>query len=714
MKTVFLPRSKTIRCAIMLLVPVLFLIHPYSVLSEETLDDALKPDKELEEELKYLQEETYVITPSKIPQRIEKAPGTIYVVTDREIRQMGARYLTDVVQTVPGWHVWDAWTGGGGIFVRGDMGAGGNRVLVMMNSHPVNSVEDGSASELYSYLDLDNVKRIEFVSGPGSSLYGSGAMAGIINIITKEGEDVDGLQLTGRGGSFNTWEGSALFGKTIKGIEVAAYVDYRITDGFRGYVEQDQQSVWDELYGTHASIAPGSMKGDAYQWDAQFTLKYKGLKFDGKYIDRKRDWPFGLRPILDKMSDSHDQQYYLNLSYDVTVTEGLNLLTKIYRNQESLEDYFQIWPKGSLFRTPTGPTITTENRFGEWRGKNSRMGAEAQATYEIVDSNTIVGGITFEEQKVYDNHAKANYMPTSTPNVYIPLPTVQDWPDQDVMPTKKRDFYAAYVEDIWDILEDLRLTIGGRYDHYSDFGGEFSPRVGINYEFAQNYYTKFLYGRAFRAPTFNDLYHPTRGDPNLKPETENSYELSLGAGFFPLSGEVTVFYKKIKNLISVVLSGTPPIYAFANIGEVTTPGFTVQMKYDFGRGTYLGMNYTHFSREVRYLGVERRSWFEPERLGTLSANVRLNRYLNLNTYLLYRGGWTRAKADTRDDPGDYVTVNATLIAKNFLKDLKGLEVRGMVYNLFNKDYTSPTGPGELPDDMPMPGINFFVELRYTF
>lgn len=148
------------------------------------------------------------------------------------------------------------------------------------------------------------------------------------------------------------------------------------------------------------------------------------------------------------------------------------------------------------------------------------------------------------------------------------------------------------------------------------------------------------------------------------------------------------------------------------------------MKYDFGRGTYIGMNYTHLSFEA-IMGSEalipgkrytKFYWYEPGRLGTLTANVRLNRYLNLNAYLLYRGGWVRSQlpSETRDDPGDYVLVNAGLVAKNFLKELKGLEVRGSVLNLFNKKYTSPAGPGELPDDVPMPGINFFVELRYAF
>ena len=713
--TVFLSRSKIIRCATILLLPILFLLHPCTAFSEETIDDAIKPDEELEEELKYLKAETYVITPSKIPQRIEKAPGTIYVVTDRQIRQMGATYLIDVVETVPGWYVWKRWNGDAYVFARGITGAESNEVLFMVNSHPVNNVLNGGAIQLYSYLDLDNVKRIEFVSGPVSSLYGSGAGAGVINIITKEGEDVDGLQLTGRGGSYNTWEGNALFGKTIKDLEVAAYVDYRTTNGFRGYVERDQQSIYDEIYNTHGSIAPGNMKGDAYQWDAQLTLKYKGLKFDGKYIDRQRDWPFGMTPRLDKMSNGQEQGHYLNLSYDVTVTEGLDLMAKLYRNQDSYENNLQTFGKGTMIVTPFGWRVLSDNKFSVAKGKNSRTGAEVQATYEIVDANTILGGLTYEEQRVYDNSTKGNWIPTSAQNVFIPLPTVQDWPDKYVMPNEKRDFWAAYVEDLWDIMEDLRLTIGGRYDHYSDFGGEFSPRVGINWEFAQNFNTKFLYGRAFRAPTFNELYNPWIGNQNLNPEITETYELSFGAkSLSSFSGRIAFFYGKVKDLIlTSVVSRKPLFYKFFNYGRVTKKGIELQMKYDFGRGTFISMNYTHLNFDLA--NPDRNVWEEPKRLGTLTANIRLNRYLNFNTHLLYRGGWTRLEYDTRDDLGDYVLVNATLIAKNFLKELKGLEVRGGVYNLFNKEYISPTAPDDLlPGDVPMPGINFMLELRYTF
>ena len=507
-----------------------------------------------------------------------------------------------------------------------------------------------------------------------------------------------------------------LFGKTVKGLEVAAYLNYRNTEGFRGHVDQDQQGVLDERYGTHASLAPGNMKGDLYQWDAQLTLKYEGFKFDGKYIDKKRDYPFGWRPILDNMSNFYDKDYYLNLSYDVTPTEGLDLMVQAYRNQQKTGERTQMFPKGSLMMTPPpiGPMITSENRFYEGEMKNSRMGAEAQTTYEIVDSNTIVGGITFEVQKVYDNKRKANFLRTLNPYVFIPLPSVQDEPDEWIFPDRKRNVYAAYLEDIWDILDNLRLTIGGRYDYYSESGGQFSPRLGINYEFAQYYNTKFLYGQAFRAPTFADLYHPAYGNPDLKNETTETLELSFGADFFPFSGQVTAFHNRSKDSITIVQdsSGGFPRYNFVNLDPLKTIGVELQMKYDFGRGTYLGVNYTQFSMDIGDTGAD--IWMEPTRLGTLTGNVRLNKYLNLNAQLLYRGGWSREQGDPREDMSDYVTANATLIARNLIKELKGLEARAAVYNLFNKDYTAPTAAGELPGDMPMPGINFMLELRYTF
>jgi outer membrane receptor protein involved in Fe transport len=95
------------------------------------------------------------------------------------------------------------------------------------------------------------------------------------------------------------------------------------------------------------------------------------------------------------------------------------------------------------------------------------------------------------------------------------------------------------------------------------------------------------------------------------------------------------------------------------------------------------------------------------------ANIRLSRYLNLNVSCHIEDGFRRNVGDSRDDMAGYAVVNTTLIAKKFLKGYENLEVRGSIYNLFDKDYTSPEDPS-LPDDMPQPGRNFFIEVKYKF
>ena len=97
------------------------------------------------------------------------------------------------------------------------------------------------------------------------------------------------------------------------------------------------------------------------------------------------------------------------------------------------------------------------------------------------------------------------------------------------------------------------------------------------------------------------------------------------------------------------------------------------------------------------------------------SNIRLSRHLNIYVDCQFVDGFERLPwfPDDRDDPSGYAIVNATLIAKKFLEGYEGLELRGSVYNLFDKDYTSQSGP-ELPNDWPMPGRNFIVELKYKF
>jgi iron complex outermembrane receptor protein len=326
------------------------------------------------------------------------------------------------------------------------------------------------------------------------------------------------------------------------------------------------------------------------------------------------------------------------------------------------------------------------------------------------DSNTVVVGATYEHQRAEDLTPSANYLLTDDPFVFIPLPSVQKWPDdiadEYFIDEETRNFKAVFLEDVWDITEDLRLTLGARYDHYDDFGGHFSPRAGLTWEYMKGYDLKLLYGHAFRAPSFLEFYQPALGNSDLDPEKIDTYEISLGAEFTRnFNSRITYYYREADDLIIASSEVLP--YIFVNQGVSRDQGLELEMRYDFGRGTYLAGNYNY------------QDWKTDEPLaaakhsGKVMANIRLSRYLNFYADCYLVDGFEREPGDTRDDPSGYGIVNATLIAMKFLKGYKGLELRGSVYNLLDKDYTSPWSP-ELPNDIPMPDRHYLFEVKYKF
>ena len=703
------------KTTIITLILAFILLNIAQLFAEDNLSSEIE-DQELEQEFKWLKAETFVITASKVKEDIKKAPASITVITDRQIRQMGARDFSDVLRSVPGFDTSASYHQGGVFAVRGGWGTTTNNILIMINSHPINNAQDGGALWVHDTLIIDNIKRIEFIRGPGSALYGANAFHGVINIITKEAEDVDGFEITAKGGSWDTQQYNLFYGKTFSDLEVAFNFNYFKTHGFRGLIEEDFQTYLDSIWGAFgfppASLAPGRTSGDDEKYDVALNLKLKGFTFDGRYFDREQDLPVGDQLALNNKSITSPKDYYLSLSYETSIGAGLELSGKVYRNH--LEHFWdwQLHPPGATATTPTGPEIMPNGVLVQWTGESSRTGLEIQATYKLTDSNTVVAGATYEEQKVgYDQMQNTNFRPTPDPYVIIPLPFLYRWLDELLLPSVKKTFKAVFLEDIWDITQDLRLTTGVRYDHYSDFGSEISPRMGLTWEYIKGYDLKLLYGHAFRAPTWLELHGLEGGNPDLDPETIDTYEISLGANFTSsFSGRITLFHKEEDDIIYPGLVG---VWKFTNLGKARAQGFEVEAKYDFGKGTYIygyyeylsvksGLGYSHFK-------------------AYLNANVRLSRYLNLYVDCNHWDSLNRINPeDQRDDPSSLTWVNATLIAKKFLKGYEGLELRGSVYNLFDKDWSGPVeeltedGLPKIPNDLPMPGINFLVEMKYRF
>jgi iron complex outermembrane receptor protein len=685
------------------------------------LPESEETNMAIDEEFKWLQEEaatTFVVTASRVKEDIRKSAASITVITDEQIRKMGARHLTDVLQTVPGISCRYSSDGNYKIDIRGMTKTGGQDVLIMVNSHPLNENSSGGATLIHDTIVVDNIRRIEVIRGPGSAMYGANAFAGVVNIITKHPEDIDGYQINAKAGSDHTQQYNLLIGKTYKNFGISLNVNYFRTDGYKPYMREDAQTGLDQLFGTSASYAPGCAETDDEKYDIALTFQYKGLKLDGRYVDREKKPAMTPGYTINHDSVSTIRDYYLNLSYETAIGEHFEILGKIYRNYNDYSGY-NAMPKGRAILMPDPqvpgrviPFIMSEGLQVDVSNKNSRTGAELQATCKVSDSNTVVTGMTYEYIKPKLIRFAANFLYTPVPGVFIPLSSVQDLTDTQNYDTDIREFKAFFIQDIWDITKDIRLTAGARYDDYSDFGSSFNPRVGITWEFIKDCDVKLLYGRAFRAPTYQELYtkkNPAMtGNPDLNPEKVDTYEISLGAMLSDrLNARITGFRNDAKDNITLVSVGD--IFVFDNSEELRFQGVETEIKYDFGKGSYLAMNYTY--QDAENLDTNERPYNIPKHKGNITANIALGAYVNFHTGFHFQRDFKRQADDAREDNPGFGIVNAALTAKNFFK---GLEVRGAVYNLLDKEYASPTGGSSLPDDFPMPGRSFLLELQYQF
>jgi iron complex outermembrane receptor protein len=717
-----IPMKKPVITAITvccLLLVLAYMPEESTFAQEDPFAEANELNASIEEEMEWLQAETYVITASRVLENIKKSASSITVITDSQFRKMGARYLADVLRTVPGMGALYEHDQTYRIDARGILKGSGQHILFMINSHPLNENFSGGAMLLYDTALLDNVQRIEVIRGPGSALYGANAFAGVINIITKSAEEIDGIQVTARGGSFQTQEYNVLFGKSFGEFTISANAQYFDTEGAEVYIEQDSITQIDQLgilYGfPAASRAPDDVSTSDQKYDVSLGLAYKGFSFEGHYVERDKNAPISLTGALTDKNQDQINTYNLMVGYENEIHEKLLFSGKLYRNHYASKADYQGYPPGTLVVTPDGPALLgSDGAIVQLDRKENRTGAEVVATYTPGETHTIVAGGSYEHMELYDVEYAANFLYTPVQNVIVLLPAIQDLSDPSTNYAKDADrtFQALFLEDLWDIREDMRITVGARYDSYSDFGSSFNPRAGLTWEFIPGYDVKLLYGKAFRAPSFIELYAQNNpaliGNPDLEPEIVHTYEVSAGAEITDaLSGRVTGFFSQIFDSINQVQ--TEEGFQYQNADELQSQGVEMEARYDFGKGTYLTASYTY--QDVEYEDTGERYQYAPQHKGSILTNFRISKYLNLSADAYFQGKYTRLDNDSRDDIEGFAVLNTTLIAKNFLE---GLEVRGSIYNVLDTEYYYPSSADTLPNDVPQPGRSFLVELLYDF
>jgi len=657
------------------------------VLNSSAFADASASNDDLEKELAYLAaERQVVVTASKMEEHVDKTIATTTVITQDDIAHIGARNLLDVLRLVPGIGITQNQIGLREIEVRGVKTSLSEKVQIMLNGHPLDhNLQNAGSAWVYDDLPVDTIKRVEVVRGPGSALYGANAFLAVINIITQNAKDLNGLHTSAGWGSFDTQQYRASWGKQFKNsAEAALHFNFTDTNGIGSPIPADSLSV----QGLN-SAAPGKSQLTEGRYDLEWQLGYQDFKLDGRYINKKAGTFLGATSIL---SDDRTQQdyndYFLRLSRTWKIQDKFTVDTQLFHDFFSYDNLWQVAPA----------------QFSRFGLEDTRTGGEIQANYHLNDAQTVIAGFSYAKEQQGNLIDQAGTDPAHLTQV---LPSTE---------ARTRQRWGVYIEDVWDPLKNLRMTVGARYDRYSDFGGTFNPRMGFNWEFIKNYSLKFSYGTAYRAPSFGELgsiNNPVLlGNPALKPEQVKTFETGIIA--HPVTGlttQATYYHSAINQIITQVF-GQTTFLRYDNNGSLVSEGVELEARYDFDgnlQGSYISAN--HVLQHSTQLNQQLAD--VPRQRTNLTALWAFDNTWSSFAHVLIKGSTLRNLGDTRPDVPGYALFDLGLLGKNMFG--KQVDISFNVYNLFDKRYYDPA-PASLNfiGDYQMTGRSFFGHVSLKF
>ncbi|HYW91529.1 MAG TPA: TonB-dependent receptor [Gammaproteobacteria bacterium] len=664
--------------------------------------------------------EQFVTIATGTRQPISQAPAVASVVTRQDILKTGATTLAQALEGVPGVHVSVSSAGYVPIIqIRGITSEYNPRVLLLINGIPVTNAFLGNRGQVWPGLPVYDIQRIEVIRGPGSALYGADAYAGVINVVTRTAGDIHGTEVGARIGSYDTQEGWALHSGHLGPARYAASVDLLHTDGPHSTIQSDAQSLLDQAMGTHASLAPGPLNLRSRRADARLDLSM-GRWHLGMWYLGNRDSGVGLggAEALDPRGRADSDRFLTDLTWHApALTRNWGLKARVSYFRVSNRTNLVLYPPGATF--PNGQTFPN-GVIGEPHVAEEHTRLDLVGLYSGWSHQTVRIGTGVSDENLYEAEEHKNYR-LSALGYPVPLGGLVDVSNTDpfIRPHDRYDSYL-FLQDEWGFARDWDLTAGVRYDHYTGFGKTVNPRLALVWQTRYNLTTKFLYGRAFRAPSFAELYNINNpvalGNPQLKPETIDTYETAFDYQYSSaLRGGLNIFYYRMHDLIRFVNIPASPIAKEAqNSGGQRGYGMEAEIEWQPFQNDTVKANYAyqHATDERTHQPAGnaptsqiylRNDWqFLPGWNGDATVNWVGKRY--------------RAPGDPRPALGSYTWVDLTL--RHALGD-SGIELAASVRNVLNQDAREPSllstsSTVNVPNDLPLPGRNFYVSLDYRF
>jgi outer membrane cobalamin receptor len=693
---------------------IFLVMMPYSILAQERSDLELFWDPA-----------ELIVSATRTPKRLSQAPALATIVTAEQIRKMGASTLLDVVRRYPGFDVSINNIGNEVINVRGLRSYHGEKVLIMIDGHRVNESHSGGTAWTFSDLTLDNVERIELIRGPGSALYGENAFAGVINVVTKRyyaKNDPAGRWAVQQekknfvsvgGGTEQTGKASLLFGDRGEDWSATGFVHLYTTDGQELEVKSDVLSLAGPPL-SFFSLTPHGTEEWMEKQDIDLWLSKKELSLHTRYLHKRQGPYINITDTVTDGSKRDNDSFFTELKWNHELTTTADIEAKIYFDHHEFDNYWVGYPPGFL----GDPGYAVQGLLGEPAGKFQTYGFEFLSDLQPADAHVVTTGAGYRVQRQFDIRYWANFDTTTPPTIPpASLPNgfqeVSSWGNWGV-DNRDTNWYL-FAQDDWRLADSVSLIAGARYDDYEEFGGVFSPRLGLIWEANEQSTFKLLYGHAFRAPSYVERFtinNPAYvGTPDLDPEIIDTVEGSVLGTWRGIKWDLGVYYSKYKDII--VLGEKPAATSpapYVNRDKATAHGLEVSLGRLLTRTLNVQVNYTYQKIENDVTDSSLPGIAEHQANIDVQWEVLPRTFLDVNFY--WCSDRKRDVTDPREPLDGYELVNLSLLAQNI--GVENLELQVKVNNLLDEDYADPAPENTIYYDFPRPGINGMVELKYSF
>ena len=653
-----------------------------------------------------------------------RSAGSTSVITAEQIRTMGATELHEVLETVPGIHAsLQPMSNDLHYSVRGIANNQNSQILFLLNGTRITTAFRGSTE---SSLDLPiaAIERVEVIRGPGSAVYGADAFAGVINVITKKAKGINGTQLGVRAGNWDSQSGWGQHGGQWAGWDVASSIQYQHTQGDPGrIIQEDSQTLIDRAIGTNASLAPGAMNTRFKSLNTHLNLQRKhwGIgfwAFNGFDIGTRS----GAGGALDPTGAGESAQYLADMRFSTEDWfddwEFLAHLSYLHSDVSAKVNIFPanaflpIDAKGDINFQSRASVLFSDGVIEDVKHVQKVPAIELSSVYKGLDKHLLrfSAGFRYEELTV-NNLSNYNYGKSLPPVVDATLTDKTGTPFAFLKDTN-RTIASMLLQDEWQIADDWHLTAGVRYDHYSDFGDTANPRLALVWDINGQLTSKFMYGRAFRAPSFFELglqnSSVNRGNMDLKPETINTVEWAFDyRPFSSFRTALNLYYFHLDDPIAIVPI-SPTVSQYTNSGVQNGYGSELEWNWQLSDKWNLSGNYAW--QNSRNDQTNRRITGVPEHQVYFAALWQFMPQWQFQSQLKWIGGRTRDVGDTRPLK-DYETVDFTLRGKKLWGHIN---LAASIRNAFGSRGLEPAGIKDLPVNLPLPGRSFYFEASVDF